>query len=260
MKGKFLMIHSYKGGTGKTALSLYIAKYFADKGKKVLLIDADFQAPSLFSFFPKPGEDTKTFNDYLEAPEHSIFDCIYPSVKEKYDVIFSRPPETGSKVLSTDTQWHRVALARIIHANTELSRRYDLIIYDTGPGLNLMATNILAVAEIAIIVVRPNDYSVMGTLLMLKEIYSSFSQQRKDFVLFNQVPPKFFSIKKKILNNWLNLIKDGYPKAEILEALPYSEHISTTLGVGAYNLPIDVPQFREPFERNMKRLEKLFKL
>ena len=46
---KIIAVHSYKGGTGKTLLSVNLAATFAKLGKKVALFDLDFRAPSLFS-------------------------------------------------------------------------------------------------------------------------------------------------------------------------------------------------------------------
>ena len=49
--GKIVAIHSYKGGTGKTSLSVNLAATYARKGYKVCLMDLDFRAPSLHVLF-----------------------------------------------------------------------------------------------------------------------------------------------------------------------------------------------------------------
>ena len=46
---KIIAVHSYKGGTGKTLLSVNLAATFAKLGKKVCVFDLDFRAPSLFA-------------------------------------------------------------------------------------------------------------------------------------------------------------------------------------------------------------------
>jgi len=62
--GKIIAVHSYKGGTGKTLLSVNLAATFAKLGKKVVLFDLDFRAPSLFSIL-KIGSAENWLNDYL---------------------------------------------------------------------------------------------------------------------------------------------------------------------------------------------------
>ncbi|MCX6644506.1 MAG: P-loop NTPase, partial [Candidatus Bathyarchaeota archaeon] len=46
---KIIAVHSYKGGTGKTLLSVNLAATLAKNGKKVCIFDLDFRAPSLFA-------------------------------------------------------------------------------------------------------------------------------------------------------------------------------------------------------------------
>jgi len=50
-KALIITVHSYKGGTGKTLLSVNLAAMFADRGKKTCLLDLDFRAPSLCVIF-----------------------------------------------------------------------------------------------------------------------------------------------------------------------------------------------------------------
>lgn len=61
---KILAVHSYKGGTGKTLLSVNLAATFAKQGKKVCVFDLDFRAPSLFSILKVENAEC-WFNDYL---------------------------------------------------------------------------------------------------------------------------------------------------------------------------------------------------
>lgn len=44
---KTVLFYSFKGGVGRTQLLLNSAKYFASKGKKVLIVDFDIHAPGL---------------------------------------------------------------------------------------------------------------------------------------------------------------------------------------------------------------------
>ena len=61
---KIIAVHSYKGGTGKTLLSLNLAATLAKNGKKVALFDLDFRAPSLFSILKAENVEC-WLNDYL---------------------------------------------------------------------------------------------------------------------------------------------------------------------------------------------------
>ncbi|MFQ6130262.1 MAG: ParA family protein, partial [Candidatus Hadarchaeaceae archaeon] len=45
--GAVIAVHSYKGGTGKTLVSMNLASIFSRQGKNVCLVDLDLRAPSL---------------------------------------------------------------------------------------------------------------------------------------------------------------------------------------------------------------------
>ena len=64
--GKIVAVHSYKGGTGKTLLSINMAAIFAKHGKKVCLFDLDFRAPSLATLL-KIDKAQYWMNDYLNG-------------------------------------------------------------------------------------------------------------------------------------------------------------------------------------------------
>ncbi len=64
--GKIIAVHSYKGGTGKTLLSVNLAATFAKDGKKVAIFDLDFRAPSLFAILKAENSEV-WFNDYLNS-------------------------------------------------------------------------------------------------------------------------------------------------------------------------------------------------
>ena len=64
--GKIIALHSYKGGTGKTLLSVNLAATNVRKGKNVCLLDLDFRAPSLHAVF-KASNSEYWLNDYLNG-------------------------------------------------------------------------------------------------------------------------------------------------------------------------------------------------
>jgi len=59
--------YSYKGGVGRTQLVANLAAYFCfRKGKRILLIDWDLEAPGLHFYFSKPELQTAGIIDILE--------------------------------------------------------------------------------------------------------------------------------------------------------------------------------------------------
>ena len=64
--GEIIALHSYKGGTGKTLLSVNLAATYAKQGKDICLLDLDFRAPSLPAIF-RVNDSEFWLNDYLNG-------------------------------------------------------------------------------------------------------------------------------------------------------------------------------------------------
>ena len=61
-----ITVHSFKGGTGKSLIAVFLSHYFSKEGQKVLLIDGDYGAPCLETYFPPKGKP-KPFTCQLKA-------------------------------------------------------------------------------------------------------------------------------------------------------------------------------------------------
>jgi septum site-determining protein MinD len=59
-------VHSYKGGTGKTSVASNLSIFLGQLGKRVLLVDMDFRAPSIQALFGIADDEVVAYvNDYL---------------------------------------------------------------------------------------------------------------------------------------------------------------------------------------------------
>ena len=58
-------VHSFKGGSGKTAISINVCALLANQGYNVALLDFDFHGPSLFSLFNFPDRPELKPKSYI---------------------------------------------------------------------------------------------------------------------------------------------------------------------------------------------------
>ena len=163
-----ILIHSYKGGTGKTTVALNLACILAQK-QKVLLIENDFMMPTFFSIFE---HDPQFFlNDYLDK-QVEFTDIIVKDLKPNLDIIFaSKTFDPSSKVMSSDQKWFLQVLERMMRDLERLTGTYDYIIFDSPPGWHMIIINLILLATKAILILRPNKYAVEGSLRMIDSIY-----------------------------------------------------------------------------------------
>ncbi|NHJ33445.1 MAG: ParA family protein [Asgard group archaeon] len=210
---KTIILHSYKGGTGKTTLALNIAINFAKKGYKILAIDADLNAPTFESIFTGLKPKFK-FNDFFETQmKKTKADAenklptpqdlpVKSLIHENLDLIFANSkPQFGAGLLSMDKNFHAEALKKLYFAKSEFEKMgYDYIIMDTSPSLNLASINSIIIADASLVVLRPNKYGIAGTTFLLKELYSMLGTvKRKDYIIFNQI---VVGTPSKLVNQW----------------------------------------------------------
>ena len=138
---KIIAVHSYKGGTGKTLLSVNLAATFAKIGKKVCVFDLDFRAPSLFAILK--AEDSEVwFNDYLNNTAEIGTVLVDLSSKipgnGKFFAGLANPSTEAIRDMSSkDRKWEMRALGRLLALRESLilDQGFDYLFFDTSPGL-----------------------------------------------------------------------------------------------------------------------------
>jgi MinD-like ATPase involved in chromosome partitioning or flagellar assembly len=205
-------VHSYKGGTGKTLLSVNLAATFVKQGKNVCLIDLDFRAPSVFSIL-KAKNATCWFNDYLNSVcevNQSLID-LSSSIPGtgKFFVGFANP-STGAirDMLIKDRGWEMKALGRLLALRRTLldSGAVDYIVFDTSPGLQFSSINAIVAADLMIVVTTGDRSDVEGTRRMLTGLYKLFG--KKTGIIMNKMSSASFSeasLNMRLANSEISL-------------------------------------------------------
>lgn len=189
--GKIVAVHSYKGGTGKTLLSVNLAATLAKRGKKVCLFDLDFRAPSLATLL-RVDKANCWLNDYLNGT------CEIDKVpvdmsgrignSDKLFVAFANPATEAIRDMSAkDRKWEMRALGRILALRESLlgDRGFDYLVFDTSPGLQYSSINAVVSADLVIVATTSDRSDVDGTKRMLHELYELF--EKKTNVVLNKV-------------------------------------------------------------------------
>jgi MinD-like ATPase involved in chromosome partitioning or flagellar assembly len=188
---KIIAVHSYKGGTGKTSMSVNLAATFAKNGKKVCLFDLDFRAPSLFAILKAQNVET-WFNDYLNNTCEIGASLIDMSSKisgnGKFFACLANPStEAIRDISSKDRKWEMRALGRLLALRESLLRdqKFDYLIFDTSPGLQYSSINAIVAADFVVVATTGDRSDVDGTKRMLAELYNLF--EKKTGLVLNKV-------------------------------------------------------------------------
>jgi cellulose biosynthesis protein BcsQ len=175
-------LHSYKGGTGKTLLSVNLAMIFADKGKMVCLLDLDLRASSLSSSF---NNGNKCWvNDYLNKAcdaEKILTDCTPPYIKSGRLFVGLANPSTEAirEMSSKDRKWEMEALGRLLSLKEHLLNdlNFDYVICDSSPGLQYSSINAIVAADVVLVVTSIDRSDVEGTQRMIHDLYDLYEKK-----------------------------------------------------------------------------------
>jgi MinD-like ATPase involved in chromosome partitioning or flagellar assembly len=188
---KIIAVHSYKGGTGKTSLSVNLAATFAKHGKKVCLFDLDFRAPSLFAIL-KVADADYWLNDYLNGKcgiDKVLVDLSsrIPGDGKFFAALANPSTEAIREMSAKDRKWEMRALGKLLSLRNMLltEKNFDYLVFDTSPGLQYSSINAIVTADFVVVATTGDRSDVDGTRRMLRELYNLF--EKKTGLVMNKV-------------------------------------------------------------------------
>ncbi|OAK33334.1 CpsD/CapB family tyrosine-protein kinase [Bacillus wiedmannii] len=141
-----IVITSPRYGEGKSTITVNLAVSIAQKGEKVLVIDANLRTPTIHEMLEV--ENTIGLTDILNG-KTNLVGAVKKTRMESLDVLTSGPvPFNPSEVLSSEE------MDMLIQKAME---RYDIILFDSSPVLEVTDTSVLAdKCEGVLLVIRYN--------------------------------------------------------------------------------------------------------
>ena len=255
--GKIVAVHSYKGGTGKTLLSVNLAASLAKHGKKVCLFDLDFRAPSLFAVL-KMENASCWLNDYLNGS------CDINKVlvdlgsrlqgNGNFFAALANPSTEAIRDMSgKDRKWEMRALGRLLSLRNALlnEQEFDYLIFDTSPGLQYSSINAIVAADVAIVVTSLDASDIKGTQRMTHELYDLF--EKKTGIVVNKVLTDIlpFAGKKEDSNGQLHNLHD----LPVLDTIACSCDVLRTGGTCIFAEEKPEHPFTHTLERITQKIE-----
>ncbi len=187
---------SYRGGSGKSLFSLNLAKML---DRKVLLVDADFLAPSLH-FIPDKVE--YYWNDYLSGKVTRVEDMVYKM--SGIDLVCTQPNDTKIiPQLMDKNLWSTTYSDNLSRFASKYDAVYDYIILDNQSGTFYSTLLHCFFSDLLIVVVRPDKRDVVSTAEYLKLLKKPF------YVVWNHMisPDKM----GKYIDSWLEMYYRNIP-------------------------------------------------
>ncbi len=161
-----LSIANQKGGVGKTTTAINLASSLAELGKKILLIDLDYQANATTCMGINRGSFDKSVFDCFTR-EAKCEDILINTKNEKIDVLPARSLVEGIEeklILDSNRDF-------ILHAMLgDMKEHYDFVLIDCPPSLGYITTNALMASDGVIIPVQCEFLAMDGLTQLLNTI------------------------------------------------------------------------------------------
>lgn len=159
---RVIAVFNMKGGVGKTTTAMNLSAYLAMLGKKTLLIDFDPQFNATIGVGVHLEPDETIYHALLAGQAEEK--VIKQTALTNFEIAPASADLAGALVelvnLPDREKYLRNFVERIKH-------RYDFIIIDLGPSLNLLTINGLIAADEVLIPIQCEYYSLEGLSQLL---------------------------------------------------------------------------------------------
>ncbi len=194
---KIISTHSFRGGTGKSNTTANLAVLVARAGWRVGIIDTDIQSPGVHVLFRLDEADFQhSLNDYLwgkcriEEAACDVTTRAIGAVHEDADRprLFLIPSslKTG-EIARILREGYDVALLNDGLQDLLKRLRLDYLFIDTHPGVNEETLLSIAVSDLLVLIVRPDQQDFQGTAVAVE--LARKLEVPEMFVILNKVPP-----------------------------------------------------------------------
>ena len=237
-KPTIISIMSYKGGVAKTTTSTCLAVCLSELGYKVLVIDMDGQgnvSQSLGVYDPRSEEACIADVLYQATPSSPRMSLSEVMRTTDYENVFCVP--SNFRFADADTRLKAEIAGgvdtRLLYAIEDLidetarsgERKFDYIIIDCGPRLDMTTTNAIVALEAGnnashiIIPIKVDGYAIAGLSQTIDTINRTARERRR--------LPQHWKILQTMIERNTSAYKYGCQMMK--EAIPNAEYFNTKI-------------------------------
>lgn len=166
LKTRIISIANQKGGVGKTTTTVNLATSLAAVGKKVLVIDFDPQGNASTGFGIDRIERVNGSYEVLFG-ECSIDEAAVETKVPNLYLVASSVHLSGAEIELIDAKNRE---SRMKKALSKSKKRFDYVLFDCPPSLNLLTLNAFVASQGVIVPLQCEFYALEGVSHLVKTI------------------------------------------------------------------------------------------
>jgi flagellar biosynthesis protein FlhG len=215
---RVITVTSGKGGVGKSSISVNLGIQLSRLGKRVIILDADFGLANVEIMLGI-------------RPKYNLADLIFHG-KSLQDIITNGPEQigfiSGGSGIQELTNITRDQILFLTKKLFELDQIADVIIVDTGAGINDSVLEFVTASTEVFLIATPEPTSITDAYALLKTLNRKIEFSTENTVL-KMIANRVNSYEEAAeLYNKLNLVVDKFLniKLEYLGAVPQDANVT----------------------------------
>jgi septum site-determining protein MinD len=218
---RIISIHSFRGGTGKSNVVANIAALLAMDRLRVGVIDTDIQSPGIHVLFGVDEEEiAHSLNDYLWGKcdiERVALDVTSRLGTKSRGKVFLIPASLkAGEIVKVLREGYDVGLLNEGFRELIAKLKLDVLMIDTHPGLNEETLLSIAISDVLLIIMRPDQQDYQGTGVTM-DVARKLNVPRM-MLIVNKVPQVFEldEVKARMEQTY---------NCEVVAVLPHSDEM-----------------------------------
>jgi chromosome partitioning protein len=172
-------VQNFKGGVGKSTVSVHLAQYLAMRGYRVCLIDCDSQGSATMMMGHVPDLDINEEDTLYPFIRNAEMSSLAYAVRETHWDrlwlipanlrLYSAEYELAARIARSDQR----LLNRLAEGIASITEHFDVVILDPPPALGTISLSVMRAANALLIPVPPTVVDFTSTTSFLAMLFES---------------------------------------------------------------------------------------